>query len=337
MSRTRAQVPVRARPRLRRRARSVRLARVPRAPRFSWYCDRGVRPTTRAHFLIHGAVFAWGFTAILGRLIALSTWPLVWWRLSIAAATLGVVPRVWRGLRRVAPRLALAYVGVGALLALHFIAFYGSVKASDASVAATCLGLAPAFVALLEPALDRAHLDVRKLFLGCIMAPGVALVVGGVPSRMQSGVCMGAAAAALTAAAAVLNKRLRGEGDTLTIAWLELVGGVALLTVVSACTSQSATRLELPSVRDVVFLVVLAVACGVLPFTAHIAALRQLSAFEVQLTVNLEPVYTVLLAIPILGEQRELGVRFYAGVLVILGALVTHALLQRPGRQRVIA
>jgi drug/metabolite transporter (DMT)-like permease len=158
----------------------------------------------------------------------------------------------------------------------------------------------------------------------------VALVVGGVPTRMQAGVWMGAAAAALTGAAAVFNKRLRGEGDTLTIAWLELVGGVALLTLVSACTSHSATRLELPSARDVALLAALAIACGVLPFAAYLAALRQLSAFEVQLTVNLEPVYTVLLAIPILGEQRELGFRFYAGVFVILGALVAQALLQRP-------
>ena len=223
------------------------------------------------------------------------------------------------------PRLALAYVGVGALLALHFVAFYGSVKASDASVAATCLALAPVFVALFEPALDRAPPDVRELLFGCAMAPGVALVVGGVPSRMQSGVWFGVGAAALVAVAAVLNKRLRGEADSLVITWLEIVGGVVLLTVISACASQSATRLELPSPRDVALLAVLGVACGVLPLAAYFAALRELSAFEVQLTVNLEPVYTLVLAVPLLGEQHELGGRFYAGVLVILGTLAAHA------------
>jgi len=225
----------------------------------------------------------------------------------------------------VSPRLALAYVGVGALLALHFVAFYGSVKASDASVAATCLALAPVFVALFEPALDRAPPDVRELLFGCAMAPGVALVVGGVPSRMQSGVWFGVGAAALVAVAAVLNKRLRGEADSLVITWLEIVGGVVLLTVISACASQSATRLELPSPRDVALLAVLGVACGVLPLAAYFAALRELSAFEVQLTVNLEPVYTLVLAVPLLGEQHELGGRFYAGVLVILGTLAAHA------------
>lgn len=288
-----------------------------------------MRSTTRAHFLIHGAVFAWGFTGILGRLITLRTWPLVWWRLVIGAAALGVVPRVWRGLRRESLGIALAYMGIGALLALHFIAFYGAVKASDASVAATCLALAPAFVALLEPALAGARLDLRELLLGCAMVPGVALVVGGVPSRMQPGVGFGVAAAALVAVAAVFNKRLRGEGDSLGVAWLELLGGVALLTVVSACTSRPATRLELPSLRDVALLAVLAVACGVLPLAAYLAALRRLSAFEVQLTVNLEPVYTVVLAVPMLGEQHELGARFYVGVSMILGTLVVHALLRR--------
>jgi drug/metabolite transporter (DMT)-like permease len=279
--------------------------------------------------LIHAAVFAWGFTAILGRLISLRTWALVWWRLAIGAAALGVVPRVWHGLRRMSPRLALAYAGVGTLLALHFVAFYASIKASDASVAATCLALSPAFVALLEPALDCARPDVRELLLGCAMVPGVALVIGGAPSRMQSGVWFGAGAAALVAVAAVLNKRLRGDGDSLTITWLELVAGAALLTVVSACTSRSATRLELPSPRDAALLFVLAIACGVFPLAAYFAALRELSAFEVQLTVNLEPVYTVVLAVPMLGEQHELGVRFYAGVLVIVGTLAAHAFLQR--------
>ena len=116
-----------------------------------------MQPTTKAHWQIHFCVLLWGFTAILGKLITLPALPLVWWRMLLVAGTLMLLPRVWRGVRALPPRLLLSYAGVGALVALHWLTFYGAVKLANASVAATCMALATVFIALIEPLVARSR------------------------------------------------------------------------------------------------------------------------------------------------------------------------------------
>jgi len=138
-------------------------------------------PATRATLQIHFCVLLWGFTAILGKLISLPALPLVWWRMLIVVAALALVPSVLRSLRVLPARLWLAYAGIGALVALHWLTFYGAIKLANASVAATCIALATPFTALVEPWLTRTRFSARDLLLGLAVLPGVALVVGGVP------------------------------------------------------------------------------------------------------------------------------------------------------------
>lgn len=289
-----------------------------------------MQAVTKARLQIHAAVVTWGFTSILGRLITLPALALVWWRVLFAVLALGALPRVWRGARSVRPRMALAYAGAGAVLALHWVAFFGAVKLANASVAATCIAIAPALVALVEPLIGRRRLDPRELLLGIGVCPGVALVVGGVPTGMHLGILVGVAAAVLVAVLAVLNKRLIGSTDALTVTWLELGGGLVFLTVLTPLGAHEGKVMPIPSGRDAILLAILAVVCTVLPTAACLAALRHLSAFRVQLTINLEPVYSIVLAIVLLGEEHELDVRFYAGVAIVLFAVFGHALLRRP-------
>src|SRR5690606_11303595 len=108
-------------------------------------------PTAKAQWQIHLCVVLWGFTAILGKLITLPALPLVWWRMLLVTVALALLPRVWRGLRAMPPRLLLAYAGIGALVALHWLTFYGAIKLSNASVGATCIALGTPMTALLEP------------------------------------------------------------------------------------------------------------------------------------------------------------------------------------------
>src|SRR3546814_10970353 len=105
-------------------------------------------PAAKAQWQIHLCVVLWGFTAILGKVITLPALPLVWWRMLLVTAALALVPRVWRGLRAMPPRLLLAYAGIGALVALHWLTFYGAIKLSNASVGATCIALGPPMTAL---------------------------------------------------------------------------------------------------------------------------------------------------------------------------------------------
>ncbi|MBB5208900.1 DMT family transporter [Chiayiivirga flava] len=286
--------------------------------------------TARAQFQIHVCVLLWGFTAILGKLISLPALALVWWRMLIVAAVLLALPRVWRGLRALPPRLHLAYAGVGVLVALHWLTFYGAIKLANASVAVTCIALAPVFLALVEPLVTRRRFEPRELLLGIAVVPGVALVVGGIPAHMRVGVAVGALSALLVAIFGAYNKRLVTRADPLTVTCLEIGAGALFLTALAPLFPHAGSAFPLPDARDAWLLLLLALACTLLPFTLSLVALRHLSAYAAQLAINLEPIYAIALAIVLLGEQRELGPAFYVGVAIVVGAVVLHPLLMRP-------
>ncbi len=293
-----------------------------------------VTPTRTAWLQIHFCVILWGFTAILGKLISLPALPLVWWRMLLVVALLMLLPRVWRGLRAMSSRLRWSYAGVGVLVALHWLTFYAAIKLSNASVGATCMALGTVFTALIEPWLTGKRLSKREVGLGVAVLPGVALVAGGVPDGMLIGVVVGTVSALFVALFSSLNKRLVEHGDALSVTALEMAAGVAALTVIAPLSGLLSPAFGgdpfvLPAMRDGVYLLTLAVACTLIPFALSLMALRHLTAFGAQLAVNLEPIYAIVLAILLLGEQRELTPQFYLGVAIILGAVLIYPLLVR--------
>ena len=291
-------------------------------------------PTTRALWQIHLCVLLWGFTAILGKLITLPALPLVWWRMLIVVAVLALVPNVWRGIRAMPLRTRLAYAGIGALVALHWLTFYGAIKLSNASVAATCIAFATPMTALVEPLMTRQRFQPRDLLLGLASRPGIWLVVGGGPAGMHAGIVAGVASALLVALFGTLNKRMVDGGDPLTVTALELGAGTLTLTLLAPLMpllvpAFAGPLLVVPSGMDAFWLVLLALACTLFPFALCLVALRHLSAFTAQLSVNLEPIYAIVLAAILFSEQQELSGRFYAGVAIILGVVFAQGLLAR--------
>ena len=288
-----------------------------------------------AQFQIHFCVLLWGFTAILGKLISLPALALVRWRMLIVALALLFVPKVWRGLRAISPRLLLGYALVGFFVALHWLGFYASVKLANASVAATCIAIAPIFLAVIEPWVTRRKFRWHELWIGVGVVPGVALVVGGIPDEMRLGVLVGVVSAFFCALFGALNKRLVDHADPFTVTAIELGTGAVILWLIASIIPHEGSVFDLPNLHDAFFLAVLSIACTLVPFTLSLVALRHLSAFAVELAVNLEPVYAILLAIPLFGEQRDLDVSFYLGVAIIIGAVLIHPVLERRRPHRV--
>jgi drug/metabolite transporter (DMT)-like permease len=282
----------------------------------------------RALLEIHACVILWGFTAILGKLITLPALQLVWWRMLLVCAALACVPRVWRALARIPARLALAFAGIGALVALHWLAFYGSIKLANASVAATTMALAPAVTALIEPAITGARFERHNLLLAIAVIPGVALVVGGIPDDMHAGFWLGVASAALAALFNVLNKRTLGLHDALGVTGLELGAGFLLVALLAPLLSPPGQAHVWPAPHDGAWLLALALLCTLVPYAVSLGTLRHLSSFTVQLAINLEPVYAIAVAVLFLGEARELSGRFFLGVAIVLAAVFGHAGLQ---------
>ncbi|HQR48790.1 MAG TPA: DMT family transporter [Steroidobacteraceae bacterium] len=285
----------------------------------------------RALLQIHFCVVLWGFTAILGKLISLPALQLVWWRMLIVVAAIALWPPVWRAVRETDARMLLRFAGAGVVVALHWLTFYGAIKLSNASVAATCMAMAPIMMAIVEPWIARRAFDPRELLIGVVALPGVALVVGGTPGGMRTGIVVGAISALLVVVFSSLNKRYVERAGPLVMTWVELAAGTAFLTIVAPLMPGPTAAFVVPDARDFALLLTLAIACTLLPFTVSLHALRHTSAFTAQLAISLEPVYAVILAIVLLGEQRELSLSFYIGVATIVGAVVAHTMLKLRG------
>jgi drug/metabolite transporter (DMT)-like permease len=300
--------------------------------------------TTRAWLQIHLCVVLWGFTAILGKLITLDSLPLVLWRMGVVALVLLILPSIWRRLRQMSLRLLAAYAGIGVLVALHWLTFYGAIKLANASVAVTCIATVPVFLAIAEPVLAGRRFQPKELLLGLLALPGIMLVVGGTPDTMNAGIAMGIVSAMFVALFAGLNKRLVLRADPLTVTAIEMAAGALVLLLVAVLLTQfdnlpniagiMENREEifaLPQGRDILWLAILAFACTLLPFALSLIALRQLSAYASALAVNLEPVYAILLAAVLLGEQQELSPDFYLGAILIIAVVLAYPLLMRRG------
>jgi drug/metabolite transporter (DMT)-like permease len=284
---------------------------------------------TRALLQIHFCVFLWGFTAILGKLITLSALPLVWWRMACVTVTLCLLPSFWRSLAQMPRGLIATYAAIGVIVSLHWLTFYAAIKLANASVAATCMALAPVFIALVEPIIAGRRFDLRELVFGIAVVPGVALVAGGTPLHMRAGIVVGALSALLVACFSIFNKRYIGNSRALTVTGIEMAAGAVFLLLIAVVLPDSAFSIHVPSMHDAILLLALAIGCTLLPYSLSLVALKKLSAFSTALAVNLEPVYAIGFAILLLGEQRELSISFYLGVAILLATVVLHPVLVR--------
>jgi drug/metabolite transporter (DMT)-like permease len=298
--------------------------------------------TTKAWLQIHLCVVLWGFTAILGKLITLDALPLVLWRMSLVTIVLLLVPPVIRSLLIMPWRLIAIYAGIGVLVTLHWLTFYGAIRLSNASVAVTCIATVPVFLAILEPIMAGRRFQISELLLGLMVLPGIVLVVGGTPSNMNSGIVMGLISALFVALFAALNKRYILKADALAITTIEMAAGAVMLLglsllytllpslpMIAGIVENPAQMLALPQDSDLLWLLLLAFGCTLLPFALSLVALRQLSAYASSLAINLEPLYAIALAAVFLGEQQEVSAGFYLGAAMIMAVVLIYPWLAR--------
>lgn len=286
----------------------------------------------RAYFYLHFCVFLWGFTAILGKLISLQALPLVWWRVLLCCATLWwILPKAQ--LRGLSPRTMWQMLGVGAMVGVHWLCFYGAIKLSNASIAVASMATTSFFAALTEPVLLRQKVKWYELALGILILPGMALVVGNIDWAMRRGFAVGILGALLAAIFTSLNKKIieqKPPPPSLPMSFIELSGGLLVTSVALPFALGTQPDLALmPAGLDWLWMLILAWVCTLLPYYLTLQAMRHISAFATNLTINLEPVYGVLLAGLLFREDRDLAPGFYLGVGIILIAVFGHPFLKK--------
>ncbi len=280
----------------------------------------------KAFIQLHIAVFLAGFTGILGRLITLNEGLLVWWRLLISAITMWILFLARKRIQRVSKRDILIIGAVGLVAALHWVSFYGAIKYANVSVALVCFSSVGFFTALFEPLLLKTGFKPVELLLGLFVMIGIYIIFH-FDTAHKTGIVMGVISAMLGAIFPVANRRLMQRMNAETLMSYELTGGLLALSLLMPFYLQHFPGTHrLPTLQDFGWLLFLSWVCSVWAFQLSANALKKISAFTVNLTYNLEPVYGILLAFVIYHENKELGKSFYTGGAFILVAVVLQTL-----------
>ena len=286
----------------------------------------------RAFAQINIAVLLWGFTGILGKAISLSAPALVWYRMSLAAVILALIITFRKEWTPIAKRDIFKLIGIGILFAIHWVAFYASVKLANASIAMVCLATASVFTAVLDPLLNGRKFNKVELFLSFIAVLGVVCIYVLQPHNAEPehqmvnfklGLALGIAASVISAIFTVLNKPLADKYPARPLVFSEMTSGLVFLSILAPFYIMNFPAEQLiPVGWDYLWIFLLAYCCTVWAQSLAMAALKNLSPFTVTLSVNLEPVYGIILAFLIFKENAQLGYGFYIGMSLIFISLM---------------
>jgi drug/metabolite transporter (DMT)-like permease len=272
----------------------------------------------KAFLQLHMAVFLAGFTGILGRLITLNEALLVWYRLLITVLTLWVLYLLQRKFHRVSLAGVARIMGVGVIVALHWVTFYGSIKYANISVGLVCFSATGFFTAILEPLITRKPFNKNELLLGLMVMVGIYLIFHFDP-QFKTGIILGIISALFGSLFPVFNRLLVQEHKPETVTLYELSGGFLFLTILLPFYLHYIPADHLfPTIADMGWLLVLGWFCTVWAFNLSMTSLKKISAFTVNLTYNLEPIYGIALAFIVYREDKLLSGMFYIGLLLIL-------------------
>ncbi|MDO4172494.1 MAG: DMT family transporter [Prevotellaceae bacterium] len=288
--------------------------------------------TNNAYLRLHLGILIASGTGIFGRMISLTELPLVWYRLLIAGLTLAGIMFLNHRLHRIPLRNLAKICGCGTLLTIHWIFFYASIKASNVSIAVVCIALDGFFTAILDPIISRRRFSIREIMLSLITLAGILLIFG-FDARYRLGILLGVSCSFTYALFSIYSKRVQqttGHKSS-TMLMYEIVGGWALLSVIMPVyiTYINPQLNIVPTIADTVMLLVFGSIFTVGPFLMQLQALRSISAFTVNLSYNLEPLYSIVLAMIIFNEGSELSRYFWLGVMMTILSVVLQTIYSR--------
>lgn len=289
----------------------------------------------QAFLCLHIAILLAGGTGLFGRLITLSELPLVWYRMMFALAILLPLLALTKQFHKLSFKRFSEIAGCGVLLAIHWVFFYGSIQASNVSIGVICLTLVSFFTALLEPLLTKAKPRWTELILSVLPVLGILLIFQ-LDVHYRYGILLGVASSAACAFFSIGSKVLmsRHGHSSSTMLYGELAGGVAVLTAIMPLVIQLRPDLPIiPATSDFLYLVLLASVFTIGAFMLQLKALQKVSTFTMTLSYNLEPVYSILYAMILFDEGRELTRSFWIGVLLIVVSVLLQTILVRRRRQ----
>ena len=283
---------------------------------------------TQDLLLLHFIVIILSFTAILGKLITIEADNLVWYRMFIAFLGIGVYLKFTNRSASITKKQLLQYLGVGAIIAAHWYTFFGSIKSSNVSIALVSLSATTLFVALLQPLFFKRKIIFYEVVLSLLTIAGIATIFK-VETQYTYGIVLGLISALLAALFSLFNARLIAKNDATVISLYEMLGGVVIFTLIFLFTGKFDSEFFRVSLTDWGWLLILGLVCTSFAYVGTVKVLRYLSPFTVSISINLEPVYGIILALLIFGESEAMSPAFYFGGGLIFVSILLNAWLKK--------
>jgi drug/metabolite transporter (DMT)-like permease len=281
---------------------------------------------------LHFIVFLWGFSAILGKLIAIPALELVLLRFILAALGMYLVILFTKESLWVSRNDFFKLLLIGFIVALHWLAFFGSARVSNVSVSLVGFATNSLWAALLEPWFNKTRIKKFELLLGLIVLVGLYIIFS-FDFQYKLGLLIAVSAGFTSALFSVLNSKMVRQINPRTITFYEMCGGflgMSIFILLYQFTWADNRLFALtPSVYDWLYIALLAGVCSVYAYTMAIELMKKVSVFMIQLTLNLEPLYGIVMAVIIFGDTEKMSLNFYLGTFIILCAVLSYPMLKK--------
>jgi len=281
----------------------------------------------KSYLHLHLIVFIWGFTAILGRLITLDALPLVWYRMLFAVGFIFIYIKYKRMPIKIPKRILLKFLVAGLVIALHWFTFFRAIKVSNVSITLACLSTGAFFTSIIEPIFFKKKIIWYEIFFGLIVVFGLSIIFN-VEGRYVEGILLALTSAFLSATFAVINSKFVKDYDPTVISYYELGGGVLFFSIFLLFTNSFNYEFFQLTTSDFVYLLILSSVCTAYAFIASTAVMKFLSPYTVMLTINLEPIYGIILAVLIFEDKEQMSPQFYVGAVIILLTVILNGILK---------
>jgi drug/metabolite transporter (DMT)-like permease len=281
----------------------------------------------KSYLHLHLIVFIWGFTAILGALISLDALPLVWFRMLFAVIFIFGYIKFKKINLNISKKDIVRFLIAGLVIALHWFTFFKAIKESNVSVTLACLSTGAFFASLIEPVFFGKKIVWYEVFFGLLVVVGLYIIFK-VETNYYLGMSLALVSAFLSALFAVINSKFVQKNDPVIISFFELSGGTLFFSLLLAITSSFSLDFFTLSTSDFLYLLLLSSICTAYALIVSTSVMKFLSPYTVMLTINLEPIYGIILAVLIFDKKEKMSTEFYIGALIILLTVLLNAYLK---------
>lgn len=281
----------------------------------------------KSYLHLHVIVFIWGFTAVLGKLISLEALDLVWYRMLFASVIMTFVVLINKERIKVPFNVLVGFIVSGIIIALHWLTFYQAIKVSNVSITLACLSTGAFFASILEPIFYKRKIIWYEVLFGLIVIFGLGIIFK-VETQYTTGIYLAVTSAFLSALFSVINGKYAKEYSPNVISVYELSSGFLFLSIYLFFADSFTSAFFALSSNDLLWLFLLSSICTAYAFSASVKVMKFLSPFTVMLTINLEPIYGIILVLLIFPENEKMSPMFYIGAIIILATVIANGIVK---------